>query len=194
MNGEGINNTEKMSILSETDLANQPEKIRLRRDENTLSVVGSGVIVFGIWSVVKALLHGNVSYSNMLEVVRLEDAGLEELGFGDLSWVVAAAAVVLVLLVLFLDLAIRIYVGMSARAECKGEKQGRAYLVLSVLLLFLSGVYICSFVMVLFSGSDQVMDADAAILVELTSFVTLLQMIISAVRVRRARRAEQEKG
>ena len=38
------------------------------------------------------------------------------------------------------------------------------------------------------------MDADAAILVELTSFVTLLQMILSAVRVRRARRAEQERG
>ena len=181
-------------MLNEKDPANQPAKIRLRRDENTLSVVGSGLIVFGIWSVVKALLHGTASYSKMLEEVRLEGTDLSELGLGDLSWVVAGAAVAIVLIVLFLDLAIRVYVGMSARAECKGEKQGRKYLVLSVLLLILSGVYICSFVMVLFSGSDQVMDADAAILVELTSFVTLLQMIISAVRVRRARRAEQEQG
>ena len=39
-----------MSMLNETEPANQPEKMRLRRDENTLMVVGSGVIVFGVWS------------------------------------------------------------------------------------------------------------------------------------------------
>ena len=37
-----------MSMLNETDPANLPEKMQLRRDENTLMVVGSGVIVFGI--------------------------------------------------------------------------------------------------------------------------------------------------
>ena len=181
-------------MLNETDPANRPERIRLRRDENTLMVVGSGVILFGIWSVVKALLQGNASFSNMLAEARLEDAGLEELGFGDLSWLVAALAAAFVLIALLLDLSIRIFVGMSARAEGRGKKQGPVYLVLSVLLLALSGVFICSYLIMLFHGSDQVMDADAAILVELTSFVTLLQMILSAVRVRRARHAEQERG
>ena len=183
-----------MSMLNETDPANQPEKTRLRRDENTLIVVGTGVILFGIWSVVKALLQGNASFSNMLAEVRLEDAGLEELGFGDLSWLVAALAAAFVLIILLLDLSIRIFVGMSARAEGRGKKQGPVYLVLSVLLLVFSGIFVCSYLFVLFHGSDQVMDADAAIVVELTSFVTLLQMILSAVRVRRARRAEQERG
>ena len=183
-----------MSMLNETEPANQPEKMRLRRDENTLMVVGSGVIVFGIWSVVKALLQGTASFSKMLEEAQLEYAGLEGSGLTDLSWVVAALASAVVLLVLLLDLTIRVFVGLSARAEGRGKKQGRAYLVLSVLLLVLSGIYIFSYVFMLFSGSDQVMDADAAILVELTSLVTLLQMILSAVRVRRARRAEQERG
>ena len=181
-------------MLNEMDPANRPEKLRLRRDENTLSVVGSGVIVFGVWSIVKALLQGTVNYQEMLAEARLEGANLEELGFGDLSWVVAALAAAIVLFVLLLDLSIRVFVGISARAEGRGKKQGRTYLVLSVLLLAVSGIFICSYVIMLFSGSDQVMDADAAILVELTSFITLLQMILSAVRVRRARRAEQERG
>ena len=183
-----------MSILNETDPANLPEKMQLRRDENTLMVVGSGVIVFGIWSVLKVLLLETTRLPEMIAEIRLEDLGLEELGLGDLSWVVAAMAIMLVLIGLLLDLSVRVFVGLSARAEGKGKKQGRAYLVWSALLLTLSGLSFCSYVYAFFRRSDQIMDADAAILVELTSFVTLLQMILSAVRVRRARRAEQERG
>ena len=32
---------------------NNPEQIRLRRDQNTLRIVGTGTIAFGIWSLVK---------------------------------------------------------------------------------------------------------------------------------------------
>ena len=183
-----------MQILNETDPANQPEKMQLRRDENTLMVVGSGVIVFGIWSVLKVLLLETTRLPEMMAEIRLEDLGFEELGLGDLSWVVAAMAIVFILIGLLLDLSIRVFVGLSARAEGKGKKQGRAYLVLSALLLVVSGLSFCSYIYTYSRGSDQVMDADAAILVELTSFITLLQMILSAVRVRRARRAEQERG
>ena len=49
--------TEIMALLNETDLAQQAGKMRLRRDENTLTVVGSGVILFGVWTVVKMVLQ-----------------------------------------------------------------------------------------------------------------------------------------
>ena len=183
-----------MQMLNETDPANQPEKMQLRRDENTLMVVGSGVIIFGVWSVLKVLLLETTRLPEMMEEIRLQDLGLEETGIGDLSWVVAALTMVFILIGLLLDLSIRVFVGLSARAEGKGKKQGRVYLVLSALLLVVSGLSFCSYIYAFSRGSDQVMDSDAAILVELTSFVTLLQMILSAVRVRRARRAEQERG
>ena len=110
-----------MQILNETDPANQPEKMQLRRDENTLMVVGSGVIIFGVWSVLKVLLLETTRLPEMMAEIRLEDLGFEELGLGDLSWVVAAMAIVFILIGLLLDLSIRVFVGLSARAEGKGK-------------------------------------------------------------------------
>ena len=100
-----------MSILNETEPANQPERMQLRRDENTLMVVGSGVIIFGVWSVLKVLLLETARLPEMMAEIRLQDLGLEEAGVGDRSWGVAALTIVFILIGLLLDLAIRVFGG-----------------------------------------------------------------------------------
>ena len=127
-----------------------------------------------------------------------DELGFEETGLADLgldpNLLAMAVAFTVVIIVYLMDLGLRVFVGLSARAEGRGRPQGRLYLILAGLLLVLSGLSFVSYVITYFSHSEYVVDADAAILVELTSFITLLQMIISAVRVRRARRMEKERG
>ena len=190
--------TEIMALLNETDLAQQAGKMRLRRDENTLTVVGSGVILFGVWTVVKMVLQEINRFPEFMAELGVDELGFEETGLADLgldpNLLAMAVAFTVVIIVYLMDLGLRVFVGLSARAEGRGRPQGRLYLILAGLLLVLSGLSFVSYVITYFSHSEYVVDADAAILVELTSFITLLQMIISAVRVKRARRMEKERG
>ena len=190
--------TEIMALLNETDLAQQAGKMRLRRDENTLTVVGSGVILFGVWTVVKMVLQEINRFPEFMAELGVDELGFEETGLADLgldpNLLAMAVAFTVVIIVYLMDLGLRVFVGLSARAEGRGRPQGRLYLILAGLLLVLSGLSFVSYVITYFSHSEYVVDADAAILVELTSFITLLQMIISAVRVKRARRMEMERG
>ena len=190
--------TEIMALLNETDLAQQAEKMRLRKDENTLTVVGSGVILFGVWTVVKMVLQEINRFPELMAELGVDELGFEETGLADLgldpNLLAMAVAFTVVIIVYLMDLGLRVFVGLSARAEGRGKPQGRLYLILAGLLLVLSGLSFVSYVITYFSHSEYVVDADAAILVELTSFITLLQMIISAVRVKRARRMEKERG
>ena len=187
-----------MALLNETDLAQQAGKMRLRRDENTLTVVGSGVILFGVWTVVKMVLQEINRFPELMAELGVDELGFEETGLADLgldpNLLAMAVAFTVVIIVYLMDLGLRVFVGLSARAEGRGRPQGRLYLILAGLLLVLSGLSFVSYVITYFSHSEYVVDADAAILVELTSFITLLQMIISAVRVRRARRMEKKRG
>ena len=190
--------TEIMALLNETDLAQQAGKMRLRRDENTLTVVGSGVILFGVWTVVKMVLQEINRFPEFMAELGVDELGFEETGLADMrldpKLLATVVAFTVVIIVFLMDLALRVFVGLSARAEGRGRPQGRLYLILAGLLLVLSGLSFVLYVITYFSHSEYVVDADAAILVELTSFITLLQMIISAVRVRRARRMEKERG
>ena len=187
-----------MALLNETDLAQQAGKMRLRRDENTLTVVGSGVILFGVWTVVKMVLQEINRFPEFMAELGVDELGFEETGLAHLgldpNLLAMAVAFTVVIIVYLMDLGLRVFVGLSARAEGRGRPQGRLYLILAGLLLVLSGLSFVSYVIMYFSHSEYVVDADAAILVELTSFITLLQMIISAVRVKRARRMEKERG
>lgn len=190
--------TEIMALLNETDLAQQAGKMRLRRDENTLTVVGSGVILFGVWTVVKMVLQEINRFPEFMAELGVDELEFEETGLADMgldpNLLAMAVAFTVVIIVFLMDLALRVFVGLSARAEGRGRPQGRLYLILAGMLLVLSGLSFVSYVITYFSHSEYVVDADAAILVELTSFITLLQMIISAVRVRRARRMEKKRG
>ena len=41
-------------------------QVRLRKDRNTLVVVGAGVIAFGVWSVIKAVMYAAVNIETLL--------------------------------------------------------------------------------------------------------------------------------
>ncbi|MBQ8081830.1 MAG: hypothetical protein IJ240_08020 [Clostridia bacterium] len=144
--------------------------IRLRKNQNTLSVIGLGVIAFGVWSVLKGILYAAQSTGTF-------DGELEgpfEQGF---FWGFIA-------IVLIIDLGLRLYVGRSAIAEARGGKKRRGYIVLASLMALISFALFALSV-ALFPTSDVKGAALVSIVVDATSCVLLAEMVLAAVRVNR---------
>lgn len=102
---------------------NDEQHLRLRRLRDMLLASGTGVILFSVWTAIKAVV---------LLLVFLPDV-VKGLGFADNE---LTERVILGVSVLYLVVAtgIRLYVGLSARAEARGRKRGWLYLVLALFL------------------------------------------------------------
>ncbi len=151
----------------------------LRRRRTNLFTLGGGVIAFGVWSMLKTYLY------MLVDPIPLTLEVPEE--YRKAALVVAYGLVTFFLLI---DLGLRLYVGLSARAEGIGQKKGKAYIVLAVLMLI---VNIASWLAYLFTydykgGDAALVDYVVSLVVDLTSIVLLAQLIYNAVLVRRLSR------
>ena len=154
------------------------DEVNLRRYSNTLAVSGAGVIAFGLWSIVKTILL-SVMHPEVVGIIPDDDSLLPR-------GVYIAMMISFLVLLLGIDIGFRIYVGVSARAEGNGKKKHITYLVFAVILLILSMLSLWTDL--IFNDYDSILDFLAAILVEITSMAAVIELIYSAVRVRRLRR------
>ena len=124
-----------MALLNETDLAQQAGKMRLRRDENTLTVVGSGVILFGVWTVVKMVLQEINRFPEFMAELGVDELEFEETGLADMgldpNLLAMAVAFTVVIIVYLMDLGLRVFVGLSARAEKSKSGRRQKLMILS---------------------------------------------------------------
>lgn len=155
------------------------KQARLRRDRDTLMVAGGGVMAFGFWSVIKSIsfLLFNTDYVRE----QLGDTGEVPEGL------LLALTYLFVGLVLLADLAFRLFIGRSARAEAGGRRRGWVYLAAAGILCVMYAVSVpAAFAL---GGTTDLLDTVISALVDLTSAVMLLELIIAAVRVKREQRA-----
>lgn len=152
---------------------NDPKMIRLRKDRNILMTAGTGVLFFGIWSIVKTCTGLFESSSDYFGDIQ----GIEE--FGMLEIILAA---VFVSLILSFDLLVRIYIGMNSRAEAGGKRKGSFYLVVAGLLAFASVFFLNIELMTLVK--EFKLSTLVETIVELTSLIILIELMISAIRIK----------
>ena len=152
----------------------------LRRKQVTLVTLGTGVILFGVWSVVKSLLYFRTNLFNDLDT-QIEPKLLPY---------IKLATVVIVALFVLADLGIRLKIGRRARAEGMGRRQKNGYLILAALIVLVNitgdllGVYyIVKNGVPEQSGPDYIVSG----LVDLSSTILLAELIITALRVRKLR-------
>lgn len=176
----------------------------LRRNRSTLSVVGLGVIAFGAWSVVKTILIFVLRVGDPLANAILADS-LPPQVFRTIFYAV-------IVLMLASDLLLRLYVGLSARKVGFGGKKGSAYIVLACLLAVMS-IYGSVYTALHIGGTEaaetpasskeyqiDLSEAEAAdntvvsVIVEVTASVTLIELIVAAVRVRQLEQKAAEQG
>lgn len=148
----------------------------LRKYQNTLVFTGMSVIVFGIWSLLKTL------YLLLFDPTYVDGTNMNRLAIS-----------IAIIIVTLLDLAMRYYIGRKAITigMDRPVKKPRMYLVIAIIdtIILLTG-FILS-VTSSYSYSEHVARNLAGFLVDLTSIVIMVEMIIAGFKVRQLK-AKQE--
>lgn len=151
----------------------------LRRRRSELLTLGYGIIAFGLWSVLKTYLYTWVDPI-------IKEIDTEE----QYKMAATILAYVMISIILAADFGLRLYVGMSARAEGMGKKKGRAYIVVAALMLFVSVMLWLASLGYVQSRAEKeaLMDYIVSMVVDLTSIAILARLVYNAVKVRQLRR------
>lgn len=173
-----------MEILTKGYSKTEPLEIRLRRNEDTLNAVGTGVIFFGIWSILKTVFTYVLRVRNVFEYLDMEPASMFE------------RVVIIFFLGVFLlfDLGFRISVGMAARTVGRGRRSRFIFVIGAFILAFFSAAYVVNGIRGYLAGNLPTTETNVGILVEFTSLITLTQLINSALAVRSIRKKLEKQG
>lgn len=149
---------------------------QMRRLQDTLIVAGAGVVAFSLWSMVKtAMFLALTDDAQLLELLGLDIPTV------NILYITAGVIVVI-------DLAIRTYVGLSARAEGRGKRKSPVYLIVAAICAVLNA-YSAIAIVLGSSVTVSVLDAVISIAIEATSLLALILVIYCSVRLRALRKA-----
>lgn len=148
------------------------KEIKMRRYQNLLTVSGLGVIIFGLWTVLKTIL-----------LLFLQEDMLDDLPDGLFYRVLFFTLIGGVLLIDFL---IRLFVGLSARAEGFGKKKGYGYIVVAILIAIAS---LASLVLIFFDTGDRsILELIVSFIVEATSMIATVELLVAAFTVKKLKK------
>ena len=173
--------TELRHMENENVLANSRESVKYRRNCNTLVVLGTGVILYGFWSIIKlamCLIFG-------VELFDMND--LEALGPIGISFVM-----IVVVIIMAVDVFIRLHVGLRAGYEGKGKKVRKSYLIWCVWLILESAIAIALVVPDIINMEGDFIDTYLSVFMELCSLSFSIEVFIAGISVRKYRKKTGE--
>ena len=145
---------------------------KMRRYQNLLTVSGLGVIIFGLWSVLKTILLLFMKEGILSEIP--DDTFVRVMFFLILGGI------------LLIDVLIRLYVGLAARAEGFGKKKGYAYVIIAILMALAS---LASLVLIFFDSNEQsIWELIVSVIVEATSLVVTIELLVAAFTVKKLKK------
>jgi hypothetical protein len=148
------------------------EQAKKRRYQDTLGIAGTGVIAFSVWSLAKIGLFLTFTDQDVLRSL-----------LGITGAMLANAVLVVVAGMGLVDLCIRVYVGLSARAEGRGERRNPFYLVVAAVAAIVNAMTLIVTVM----GASSAVTIPYVLVsgaIEATAFAALLMVIYSSIRLR----------
>ena len=158
-------------------LKNDKASVNYRRNQNTLIVLGTGVMLFGFWGIIKLIAQILLGFQ-IFDPKDLEDLGPEGTIF----------VLFFVAIVLSIDVILRLYASLRARREGLGKKTGVGHLIVLVMLL-ISSVFTTSFVIwAIMTMNGEPDENFIALFLELTSFAITLEVFMASISVRRYRK------
>jgi len=150
--------------------------------------MGAGVMLFGAWSGIKALILCLFQQDRLLRMLGEEAAENPKLYL--LATYIALAIFFAV------DLLLRVYVGRAARAEGFGRrKRGYGYIIAAALLALGSFLSMAGSVAFLQDASqyyDSWLDVAVSFAVDATSAVVLAEVAIAGIRVKKLTRGGEK--
>ena len=153
------------------------EQAKIRRTQDTLAIAGGAVIAFTAWSLAKICMFLSLVDENALQkLLGIDSASL------------MTAIYVSLIVIILIDLAVRIYIGLSARAEGHGKKKGPFYLIVAVIAAIANASSLVAIALsTSFTSSPLYMMV--SIIIEVTAIGALVLVICSSMRLRRMTKA-----
>ena len=160
----------------------------LRRCHDHLVSIGTGMSLFGIWTVVRVIMNVILERQQFFEEIQASESEIPM----DTRMLMAITLIIIAVLCLMI-LGIHLYIGMSARAEGLGSKKRTGYLIATGVFILLYGVGIVSEILQYQTCFQGITDAAATVFIDMTMLVTLIELMYNAVRARKitAQLAEQ---
>ena len=177
---------------------NSPEAILKRRTQNTLIIVGNGIIVFGLWTLIKTVGIFLMYRTELIRDIRT----LGELNSTDYSdFTIFSVMFFTTLILLSFIIFIRSYVGLSAISEGRGRRRSILYILITLVMIWLNCMSFIQLTINLILGEEgeravYSLSEDpsvSSVIIELTSIIMMIQMVRAAIRIRRLRKAEAGK-
>ena len=146
---------------------------KARKAEINLRSLGLGVILFGAWTFIKfavTLLMKGIQFDKIY------------------SNDVIIASKIIVWIFLVLAFLIRLYIGLSARSESEGKRKRSFYLVLTGMIALVNAALIVAEIAMMVIESHGLLYMAITILIDVTSFVILIELLVNAVIIRKLRK------
>ena len=166
-----------MSGISGISEINETSRI-IRKTEDNLITIGNGVMLFGVWTLLKSILTFIIFGSELDET---------------LPFAVKAVATVIIWAVILLDTGGRIYIGYAARCEGRREKK-LPYLGFTGFLLLVYIIAVILEIVLLVTLAEEIVYMLIVLVIDVTSLIFLLQLMINSVKIRRLRKQEAGNG
>lgn len=163
---------------------------KLRKNQNNLTILGIGVILFGLWTVVKILLQYTLDRAQVREMVNSIKTGMNgKNGFQVTDGFIIFFILILTLLFLLVIVCLRLYIGISAINEGLGRKKGKGvlYLIVAAIMAISNGISVYGIIMSFteFSGNfNTVFDKASALVIDASSLIILIEMINASIKVK----------
>lgn len=171
----------------------------LRKNQNLLVCIGTGVIMFGFWSVIKGVMTIFLQREELIAMLEEVKASLsqEEVEFFAPAFTIVC---IIIGIIVLLDLLMHIFVGLSARKEGLGRGKGRhrAYLVFSVILFLFSTFSMVMQISSMEKSFAGFLDVIVPVIVDVTFMIMLIELIVVGSKVktlkRKLKEAKEEEG
>ncbi len=167
-----------------TKPANDRIAVDIRRYSNRLMVTGAGIMVLGVWSLVKTVMVAAFRTDDSLHVM-FNEIMTETEGDTYKAIVVFIVAAAIVLVVATVILSFHFYVFVNASREGRGGKKKNLYLVVAGLMICVSVFSMVSLIINFRSGESGIFDTFVSLVLEVTSFILLVELMHAAVKVRK---------
>lgn len=151
----------------------------IRRCNDHLVSIGTGVTLFGIWTVIRLVVSIFLERKNIFG--DLEAEVTEELTISILTIIFWGLIIIMALLIL----ALHLFIGLSARAEGLGRKKKIGYLIFTGIFIVLYCILIPLEIVHFNTTFESVTNGVVTLFIDTSVLVTLAELMYNAIRVRK---------
>lgn len=152
-------------------------RAKLNKYRTNLTVSGTGIILFGVWDVVKLIMETIMGTDGADEMIRREDGG------------VSILSVTILILVMALILYIHFRIGRAAIANARGEARTNGYLVGCVIIAAITVLGFFLYGYAIATGTSTVSQVMISAIVDVTFLLNLIDMIRATMLIRKYEKA-----